>query len=91
MEDATGGIKLDQAATFMADVSDTAGMLYDPDSKRIVFVGPRRKTELDADISADDLVMVLRKIILLIGAMNMSFMCVGFQTLWLHMPVYWIY
>src|SRR3989344_8162567 len=56
-----GGVSLDQAATFLADMSDITGAYYDESKDRIVFVG---KKNTDAPkFDKDDLAVAIKTII----------------------------
>ena len=56
-----GGVSLDQAATFLADMSDITGSYYDSVNDRIVFVG---KTETNAPkFDKDDLAVAVKSVI----------------------------
>lgn len=56
-----GGVSLNQAATFLADMTDVTGAYYDPNLDRIVFVG---KTNTQApQFDKDDLAVAIRAVI----------------------------
>lgn len=55
-----GGIKLDQAAEFIADMSDLTGAYYDEGRDQIVFVGTKETTIPKFD--KDDLAVAIRSI-----------------------------
>src|SRR3989344_9484609 len=56
-----GGVSLDQAATFLADMSDITGAYYDADQDRIVFVGQKNVSLPKFD--KDDLAVAIRSYI----------------------------
>lgn len=57
-----GGVKLDQAATFLADMSDITGAYYDADRDQIVFVGQTETAVPKFD--KDDLAVAIKSIFL---------------------------
>lgn len=56
-----GGVALDQAATFLADMDDITGAYYDTNLDRIVFVG-KKNTSLP-EFDKDDLAVAIRAVI----------------------------
>lgn len=56
-----GGVALDQAAKFLADMSDITGAYYDQGEDRIVFVG--KKNTLAPKFNRDDLAVAIRAVI----------------------------
>jgi RHS repeat-associated protein len=56
-----GGVALDQAATFLANMDDISGAYYDQDLDRIVFVGKKNTTLPEFD--KDDLAVAIRAVI----------------------------
>jgi hypothetical protein len=55
-----GGVKLDKAATFLADMRNITGAYYDSESDRIVFVGQENTTA--PQFEKDDLAVAVRAI-----------------------------
>lgn len=55
-----GGVSLDMAATFLADMTDVTGAYYDTQSDRIVFLG--RKNTAAPQFDKDDLVVAIRSV-----------------------------
>jgi RHS repeat-associated protein len=55
-----GGVALDQAATFLADMSDITGAYYDSTLDRIVFVGQKSTTA--PKFNKDDLAVAIRAV-----------------------------
>lgn len=56
-----GGVALDQAAKFLADMSDITGAYYDPNLDRIVFVG--KKNTLAPKFNRDDMAVAIKAVI----------------------------
>lgn len=56
-----GGVSLDKAATFLADMSDITGSYYDQDRNQLVFVGKKDSTLPKFD--KDDLAVAIRSVI----------------------------
>lgn len=56
-----GGVALDQAAKFLADMSDITGAYYDQNLDRIVFVG--KKNTLAPKFDKDDLAVAIKTVI----------------------------
>ncbi len=56
-----GGVALDQAAKFLADMSDITGAYYDQDQDRIVFVG--KTNTLAPKFNRDDMAVAIRSVI----------------------------
>ncbi len=56
-----GGVALDQAATFLADMTEITGAYYDADQDRIVFVGKKNTSAPKFD--KDDLAVAIRAFI----------------------------
>ncbi len=56
-----GGVALDQAATFLADMDDVTGAYYDQNLDRIVFVGKKNTTLPEFD--KDDLAVAIKGVI----------------------------
>lgn len=56
-----GGVSLDEAATFLADMSDITGAYYDADQDRIVFVG-QKNTALPK-FDKDDMAVAIKSIV----------------------------
>src|SRR3989304_7228169 len=52
-----GGVSLDEAAVFLADMTDITGAYYDADQDRIVFVGQKNTTAPKFD--KDDLAVAI--------------------------------
>lgn len=68
-----GGVSLDQAATFLADMTDVTGAYYDTTKDRVVFVG---KDNTNAPkMNKDDLAVAIRSLIFknTIPAVSMEF------------------
>jgi len=68
-----GGVALDQAAVFLADMTDISGAYYDADQDRIVFFG---RTDTNAPkFDKDDLAVTIRSIVFRnqIPAVSMEF------------------
>lgn len=57
-----GGVSLDQAAVFLADMSDMTGAYYDADQDRIVFIGQKGNTSLPK-FDKDDLAVAIRALV----------------------------
>ncbi len=68
-----GGVSLDQAAIFLADMSDITGAYYDSDQDRIVFVG-QKNTSLPK-FDKDDLAVAIKSLVFnnYIPAVSMEF------------------
>jgi RHS repeat-associated protein len=58
---AVGGVSLDQAATFLEDVSDLTGAYFDQATNRIVFVG--KKNTSTPVFNKDDLAVAVKSVI----------------------------
>ncbi len=56
-----GGVALDQAATFLADMTEITGAYYDLDQDRIVFVGKKNTSAPKFD--KDDLAVAIKSVI----------------------------
>ena len=56
-----GGVALDQAATFLADMSDITGAYYDATKDRIVFVGQKNLSLPQFD--KDDMAVAIKAVI----------------------------
>lgn len=56
-----GGVALDQAAKFLADMSDITGAYYDASKDRIVFIG--KKNTLAPQFDKDDLAVAIKVIV----------------------------
>jgi RHS repeat-associated protein len=57
-----GGISLDQAATFMQDMSDITGAYFDQATNRVVFVGKKNTTQTPV-FNKDDFAVAVRALI----------------------------
>ena len=57
-----GGVSLDQAAVFLADMSDITGSYYDADRDRVVFVGTKGNVSVPK-FDKDDLAVVIRALV----------------------------
>lgn len=69
-----GGVSLDEAAVFLADMSDITGAYYDADQDRIVFVGTKGSTSVPK-FDKDDLAVAIRALVFnnQIPAVSMDF------------------
>lgn len=57
-----GGVALDQAAVFLADLTDLNGAYYDADQDRIVFIGSKTNTSLPK-FDKDDLAVAIKSLV----------------------------
>lgn len=57
-----GGVTLDEAAVFLADMSDITGAYYDADQDRVVFVGTKGSTSVPK-FDKDDLAVAIRALV----------------------------
>lgn len=57
-----GGVALDQAAVFLADMSDLTGAYYDQDQDRIVFMGQKGAVSIPK-FDKDDLAVAIRTLV----------------------------
>jgi len=69
-----GGVSLDQAAVFLADMSDITGAYYDADQDRVVLVGKKGTTSVPK-FDKDDLAVAIRALVFnnQIPAVSMDF------------------
>ncbi|OGL35454.1 hypothetical protein A3A68_01065 [Candidatus Saccharibacteria bacterium RIFCSPLOWO2_01_FULL_48_13] len=58
-----GGVSLDQAATFMEDMSDVTGAYFDQTTNRIVLVGPKLGSGQTPVFNKDDLAVAVKSIV----------------------------
>lgn len=58
-----GGVSLDKAATFLADMSDVRGAYFDQESNRIVLVGPKLGAGQTPIFNKDDLAVAVRSVV----------------------------
>lgn len=58
-----GGVALDKAAAFLADMSDVKGAYFDQTTNRIVFVGPKLAANQTPIFNKDDLAVAIRSVV----------------------------
>jgi len=58
-----GGVSLDKAATFLADMSDVKGAYFDQNTNRIVFVGSKLTSGQTPIFNKDDLAVAIKSVV----------------------------